>query len=485
MVREPAARRGLVVVLVGLAALLVAAVVGGQATPTGDQLYDFLLLAPAVLVVFAGLALVAPLVAGGGNELYPEGQLVAYPVTSRTTFLTGLLIAPLNLAWLTQVIMLVFLTAAVVERSARVVFSVATTLVYVALVTVTAQALAWTSVGVRGSRPGRLTTRALLAILGAGGIGIVLSGHSSDVLDRAPTTRIVFAAIAGSQGRWDAWASTTLVLLMATVAALVLGVRACDWAMRRPPPPGRPELAPVMRRAARRSPFLELVAVDWFSVWRSTPLRRGLLVLAVLPGGVALLADPTWPSLALLPGLVAAGAGLLFGVNAFCLDGNGAVWVATLPHPPRWSLLAKLVVVAATCLGTVTIALLVAAVRVDAPPTLAEAIAVLGSALASSAVVVATCAKLSVRHPHKADLRGPRDTPAPPATMAAYSARLAFGTTWVGLLLAGLGAAGSPPAAVAGVAAVLLIAVRSLMGTLTRWDSVTHRAQVVTKVSYG
>src|SRR5207244_1793777 len=110
-----------------------------------------------------------------------------------------------------------------------------------------------------------------------------------------------------------------------------LGREACGWSLRRTVPVGRPELAPVTRRASRRTPLAELVAVDRASVWRSSSLRRGAIVLAVLPGAVAMLAHPTWESLALLPGLVAAGAGLLFGVNAFCLDGAGAAWVATLP----------------------------------------------------------------------------------------------------------------------------------------------------------
>src|SRR4051794_41953804 len=71
--------------------------------------------------------------------------------------------------------------------------------------------------------------------------------------------------------------------------------------------------------------------MDRASVWRSRSLRRGLLVLGILPGAAAALADLPWSSLVLLPALVSAGAGLLFGVNAFCLDGPGAVWLGSLP----------------------------------------------------------------------------------------------------------------------------------------------------------
>jgi hypothetical protein len=198
-----------------------------------------------------------------------------------------------------------------------------------------------------------------------------------------------------------------------------------------------------------------------------------------------MLAHPTWASLALLPGLVAAGAGLLFGVNAFCLDGSGAVTVAALPHDPRQTLLAKLVVVGQTCLVAVLLAVGLAATQVRQVPSWAELVAVLGSVLGSSLVVVASCGKLSVERPHKADLRGPRDTPAPPATMAGYSARLALATTWPGLGFAAAGASGSLVAAVAACAAVLAVGTRSLLRTGRHWDDDSTRARVVTTVAYG
>ncbi len=50
------------------------------------------------------LAAIAPLVAGGGNELFPPEQLVAYPITSRTEHLASLALAPLNLAWTAQLV---------------------------------------------------------------------------------------------------------------------------------------------------------------------------------------------------------------------------------------------------------------------------------------------------------------------------------------------------------------------------------------------
>lgn len=485
MVRDPKVRRGLLLLAAIFPALLVIAVVVGQSLPPGKRLFDILLLAPTVFVAFAALALIAPLVAGGGNELFPEGQLVAFPVEPRTVFASGLLVAPLNLAWLTQVIALVGVTAAVSERSPLVLLSALTVAAYVAFVTTAGQALGWAVIGVRDRPWGRWLTRGLGIGLAVGGFVLVATGASTKVLDRSPTSRVVIAAIEGSSGRLTGWGLVTGLLVALTFVANRVGRLACGWALRQTGPVGTPELTPVVRRASRRSPRAGLIAIDRASVWRSTSLRRGTLVLAVLPGVVAMLAHPTWGSLTLLPGLVAAGAGLLFGVNAFCLDGAGAVWVATMPHSPRDTLAAKLVVIGQTCLVAVLMAVALAATRVRAAPTSAEVVALLGSILGSTLLVVAICARLSVHRPHKADLRGPRDTPAPPATMAVYSLRLALGTTWAGLLFTGVAASGSWPAALIATFLVLALGSRSLLRSFGAWSSPHLRAIVVSTVSYG
>jgi hypothetical protein len=485
MVRSRRARRGLAALLLLLGALLVQGVLVGQSLPPGKRLFDLLLLAPTLFVVFLVLTVVAPLVAGGGNELYPEGQLVAYPIQPRTVFAGSVLMAPLNLAWALQLVVLVTVTAAVSQRGPGVLLAEVTTLAFVLAATVVGQALAWTVVGVRQRAAGRRAMRALGFVLTGSGIAVLGTGTTTSLLDSSPTSRVVVAAIAGSQGRFALWSSTTLALLVMAGLGGRLGTRACGWALRRTAPVGTPELRPVQRRAARRSVLAELVAIDRASVWRSTSLRRGCLVLAVLPGGVAMLAHPTWASLTLLPGLVAAGAGLLFGVNAFCLDGGGAVWVSTLPHPSRHTFLSKLVVTGQTCGLAVLLAVTLAATQVRALPTAAEAVAVLGSVVGTTLLVVAACGRLSVVRPHKADLRGPRDTPAPPATMAVYSMRLALGTTWAGLAFGAAGASGSVVAAVAASAAVLCVAARSLVGTFARWSDPAQRALVVTTVAYG
>lgn len=98
MVRSRLVRVGLVVVLLVLAALVVVAVVGARTVPTGAR-FDTAVLGPTALLGFAVLATVAPLTAGGGNELYPAEQLAPHPVRSSTLFAASLLVAPLNLVW--------------------------------------------------------------------------------------------------------------------------------------------------------------------------------------------------------------------------------------------------------------------------------------------------------------------------------------------------------------------------------------------------
>lgn len=485
MVRSKRARAGLLVVVGLIALLALVGVVVGQSLPASVELFRLTLLAPTLLFVFIVLTVVAPLVAGGGNELYPDGQLVAFPIKPRTVFAGSVLIAPLNLAWITQCLVLLTVTGMVSERGPEVLIALTVMVAFILAATVLGQALAWAVVGARQRVKGRFATRVFAVVLLAGSLLVFATGSTRPLLDRAPTRHVIIGAVAGSQHNYGRWALTTGLLLAIAYAAARLGIRVCAWTLRRTAPLGRPELAPVVRRRERGSVLAELTAVDRASVWRSTPLRRGALVLALLPGSVAMLAHPTWVSLALLPGLVAAGAGLLFGVNAFCLDGSGAMWVASLPHLPRYTFVAKLLVVGQTCLAAVLLAVCLAATQVRTAPSAAEVVAVLGSVLGSTLLVVASCGRLSVRTPHKADLRGPRDTPAPPAAMAVYSMRLALGTTWAGLAFAAAGASGSLGAAVAASVAVLCLGSRSILRTLEGWASPAQRARVVTTVSYG
>jgi hypothetical protein len=431
MVRSPGGRVAICVAPV-LLIWFVQLTVSSATALTQPALVAALQLAPAAFLGFGVLAVIAPLTAGGGNEILPSSQLVVFPVRPRTYFLGGLLLAPANLVWVVQLLVLAAETAYLTLDGHRLLGGVTTT-AFVVCLTILGQALAWLVVGLRQTRRGRRVVGALSAALLVAAVVVIRGDLVDPVLDASPTHAVVRAIEVGPGTRW-LLTTGTLVLLCAL--GLVVGARACGWALSRPnDTTALGTGAVVRRRAARRSQLAELVAIDRASVWRSSALRRGGLVLAVLPGLGAIGAAVPWQSLIVLPGLVAAGAGLLFGVNAFCLDGAGAVWLASLPHDPRLLARAKVLVLIETVAATIGVVLLAGSIRSEGTPTAAQVTAIVSSAIASGAVVVATCLALSVRRPHRADLNGPRDAVAPPGALALASARLALPAGLIGVLL--------------------------------------------------
>jgi hypothetical protein len=168
-------------------------------------------------------------------------------------------------------------------------------------------------------------------------------------------------------------------------------------------------------------------------------MRRGLLVLGIGPGAIALMTSMSWNSIVLLPGLAASGAALLFGVNAWCLDGKGMVWRSTLPVSPGTVFTARTLIVLECILATSAITLVMAMVRAGLP-SLIMGLAVLACWVVVSLQVLATAMWWSVRSPYGVDLTSPRATPAPHAVMAGYSGRMALSTTLTGLWFSAVGA---------------------------------------------
>jgi hypothetical protein len=485
MVRSARARRGGAILLGFIPLLCVAAGVGGALTPHADN-FDVLLLAPTAYLSVALLTFLAPLIAGGGHELFPPDQLDAYPVTARTQFLASLLLTPFNLAWTAQLIALVGLTTFVSDAGPRVGLAVLTCLVFLAAATCAGQAVSWFVVGIRQRAWGRPVSWAVATTLGVAAAVTVLTGNLAAVLDKAPTGWVVIGAINGAAGHYRSWATVTGTLLAATWVTYRLGLRSCDWSLRQPTRIGtQSETRPLRRRGQPPSALRAHLAIDRASVWRSSSLRRGLLVLGVLPGAVAAVAGLEWASIVMLPGLVAAGAGLLFGVNAFCLDGTGALWLASLPGDDRVLFRAKAQVVAEVCSVAVLLAIAAGVTRAGRPPSAAEAVALAGCAVVSVSRVVATCMRLSLERPYRADLRGPRDTPAPPGAMAGYSVRLAVSTTCVAVLFSGASQLDDWRLPAALVVPFLLLSARRLVGSNRSWRDPGVRARVVATVSSG
>jgi hypothetical protein len=193
----------------------------------------------------------------------------------------------------------------------------------------------------------------------------------------------------------------------------------------------------------------------------------------------------SWQSLVLLPGLVAAGAGLLFGINAFALDSSGSTWLSTLPEWPRYAFVAKSIVLAEVALLAVAAALLGGAIRAPAPDSFADVTAAFCAALACVGLVVATGMRASLRHPYRADLRGSRDTPAPPGVMALHSVRLAVVTTMVSLIFSAVALTHVWWLPVLLAVPVLAWSGLSLIESERAWGHPHVRAHIVTTVSGG
>jgi hypothetical protein len=484
MARAPGLRLGLLLAALFLGWLLSLAV-GSAGQLDAPTLATAIELAPAAFLGFGVLAVIAPLTAGGGNEVVPPDQLVAYPVRPATQFFGGLMLAPLNLVWVVQLLVLAALTA-YLTLGGSLLRGGLTTIAYVAGLTVLGQALAWSVVGARQTRRGRRVVAAAGICLLVTAFIVVRAGRGRDLIDASPTRSVVSGVIAGGDGHLLRWGLTTAALLLATAAGLALGARVCAWALRRPGDAGQHRHTdPVRRRAPKRGALRELVAVNRASVWRAPALRRGGLVLALLPGLIAAGAAVPWESMIVMPGLVAAGAGLLFGVNAFCLDGSGAVWLASLPHEPRLVARAKAIVLTETVLAAVVVAAVAGSLRSPGTPTAAQLAAIVASGLACTAVVVAGALKMSVRHPHRADLRGPRDAVAPPGALALASARLAVPTALVGIVLGGASHAPLwwwPPLL---ATPVVLLCGLSVTRSLRRYDDPFQRARIVQAVAAG
>ena len=484
MARTPGLRIGIVLGLLLLLWVLTL-VLGSGGALDAPTLATAIELAPAAYLGFGALAVIAPLTAGGGNEVVPPDQLTPYPVRPSTQFFGGLVLAPLNLVWVVQLLVLAALTA-YLTLGGSVLRGGLTTAAYVAALTVFGQALAWAVVGARQTQRGRRVVGGLGIALLLGAVLVVRAGYGDALLDRSPTRSVVAGVIAGGDGHLLRWGATTAVLLALVGAGLAVGARACGWALRRPGDAGTGRYTePVRRRAGKAGPLRELVAVDRASVWRAPALRRGGLVLAVLPGLIAAGTAIPWESLIVMPGLVAAGAGLLFGVNAFCLDGSGAVWLASLPHDPGLVARAKTIVLAETVLAAVVVAAAAGSLRSPGTPTAAQLSAIVASGLACTALVVAGSLKASVRRPHRADLRGPRDAVAPPGALALASARLALPTAFTGIVLGSASQLGIwwwPPLL---ALPVLLVAALSVLRSLRRYDDPFVRARIVQTVAAG
>ena len=152
-------------------------------------------LAPEAFLGFGVLALVAPLTAGGGAEVVPAEQLVAFPVRPQAQFLGGLALAPLNLVWVVQLLVLALMTSCL-TIGGSLLAGLVTSLAYVACATVLGQSLAWLVAALRQRRAGRRAVAGLGIGLAVAALAVVRAGQGRAALEHAPTRVVVRAVVA-------------------------------------------------------------------------------------------------------------------------------------------------------------------------------------------------------------------------------------------------------------------------------------------------
>jgi hypothetical protein len=464
---------------ISVAVAVVPAYVEGAGDLTTGRAADALILLPTLYAGFLVLAVVSAVVSGGGRELVSRDQAVAYPISPTTDHLGALLLAPVNIAWLLQAWVLLGTTAYALGPTSLLPGQVVVVL-WLFLATAVAQVIAWAGESIRRRPRGQVVMRALTVSVLAVVALLQLMGHLTSALDLLPTTTVVAGGIHGFGWRLLV---TAFLLLVAALTAVVMGALPANRAARRlPRDEARVESGARTARPLPRSDLAAFLRIDRASVWRAVPMRRGMFVLAVGPGLVAIAGDLPWPTMAVLPGLVASGGALLFGVNAWCLDGRGGLWRESLPVGPRTVFAARSLVLAEFLALASLITIVLASLRAGLP-TSAELAAVLATWLVVTVQVVSAAMRWSARRPYAVDLRSARATPAPPLMMVAYSSRLAVSTTLTGLVFSGLAHLPTWHIPVLVALPFLLWSSVRLLRSDTRWADPVQRARVVMTVT--
>lgn len=484
--KAAAAGFGLIAILTLLAGWLPAYLPGAAGSKGQTQILssDVVLLLPSLYAGVLVIAIISAVASGGGRELLPREQAVAFPVSPTTDHLGALLMAPLNIAWLLQSWAVLGATAFVVgPEGLRLLAAQTPVLLWLLVATALAQVTAWAAEWVRRGPLGGWIIRSLVAVLAVTMAVLISTDRLIPILDRAPTLQITLGALYGSQGVWLNWAKVVAGLMLVGMAAVVAGALMAHAVARRA---ARDELRVESSvRQSRTNPasdFAALVRTDRVGIWRSVPLRRGLAVLSILPGLVALAGGLEWAMLAILPGLVASGGALLFGVNSWCLDGGGALWRDSLPVSPRVAFGSRVFVLVEVLLLTSSLTLALAALRAGMP-TASQFAAVLCAVVVVSFQVAGASLRWSVRRPFAADMRSARATPAPPLVMVGYSSRLALSTTLTGMVFTVTARLPEWQWSLIVVLPFLLFAARKLVATANDWSDPEIRSNVIAIVA--
>lgn len=433
---------------------------------------------PTALAVFVALAVTSAVAVGGGRELLARDPASVHPIGAVTDHLGALLLAPMSAAWLLPAWWLVAAVTVATDGDPAThrVAAIALTAAWILAATTLGQLLAWSVEWLRRGPRGVLLVRLVLTVVlavvaGAVWRGLVIEGPAGAV------------AAAISDGTTARAVALTAAVLTAAGGLLVIGaVPAAAAGRRTPRDEARLESGTHRARPDARSDLAALTRIDRASVWRSLPLRRGTYLLALAPGLFAAVAGVDWQTLVVLPGLVASGCVLLFGVNVWCLDGRGALWRESLPVAPATVFAARTRVVVELLLGAGAATLLLGALRAGTPRPV-DVLTALLVLLAVTAQAVSAGMRWSAKAPYAVDLRSARATPAPPLTMIGYSVRLAFATTLTAMLLAGLATTGRATWVLLPAAVLITISIARTARSRRRWLDADARARVTATIA--
>ena len=144
--------------VLGLITLLVSVVPAFIDSPRLSRT-DALILLPTAYISVLVVSLVSAAASGGGRELLPREQAVAFPVSPTTDHLGALLMAPLNIAWLLQGWTVLGLTAYGVGPRPLLAAALVPVYLWLFAGTALAQTVAWCVEYVRRGRRGSLLVR--------------------------------------------------------------------------------------------------------------------------------------------------------------------------------------------------------------------------------------------------------------------------------------------------------------------------------------
>jgi len=459
----------------------------GVATVAGSLSREFeqgaTVLLPALLATFIVLAVVGGLAAGGGTEIIPAGQLITYPISPRAIYLGSVALAPLNFAWAAQIVVLVGMVVYLATPRSAAPLGVLLLLTFAGTSTALGLAVSWFIVGIRQNQVGRWVTTSLGLLTVAVAILAALTGVLRALIENPLLINLAQSLTRPLSATALGWFAALALL---SVTAATLGSQACNWSLRRRDvPTGTQDSRRHLRRNPKSSAWRETVAVDRGSVWRSRPIRRGLVLMGLAPGVAAAVSAVGWEDLVVLPPLVAAGAALLFAINVLSLDGPGALWLESTPRSPALALASKAWVSGEVVLFTVACSMLVITVALGPPqqPRLALTLAL--SMAVGVVWAVALALRRSVRTPNKADLQSARDTPGPPAAMLAHAVRLTTFAIVPGVGFTLLLVAGPWWLLLVFAAGMLGLAALHVRHTWQDWSRPAWRALVVTRVARG